>query len=66
MPIGDWQFWVVTFAALLALSVLLRPVVRAIHRRGRPGTRRRATLTIEGHAPGKSGAPDVRDGEPAP
>jgi len=42
LPVGDWQFWVVTLAALAALAgawLLLRP---------RPGRRRLTELTIGG------------------
>lgn len=46
MPWGDWQFWIVTVAALGAAAWLLRgwlPSVRSAKR-----TQRRATLTIGG------------------
>jgi hypothetical protein len=52
VPIGDWQFWVVTALAVLALAYLLREVLPArlsLWKR-RPGGRK-ATLTIKGKAP---------------
>jgi hypothetical protein len=56
VPIGDWQFWVVTVLAVLALAYLLREVLPARlsvwkRRRGE----RKATLTIEGKTPGSGG-----------
>lgn len=53
MPVGDWQFWVVTAAALAAALYLLREVLPP---RMSPFRRRRgksASLTISGRAPGK-------------
>jgi predicted permease len=49
-PIGDWQFWVVTAAALVAALWLLRALVpRRFRRRARRrGTR--ASLTVGGKA----------------
>ncbi|MBL8990617.1 MAG: hypothetical protein JNJ48_03450 [Phycisphaerae bacterium] len=54
MPVGDWQFWVVSLVVLLAAGWLLRgvlpiPVLSRRHRRAR--RERRATLTIGGRAP---------------
>jgi hypothetical protein len=39
LPVGDWQFWVVTLAALAGAWLLARP---------RFGRRRFTALTIEG------------------
>lgn len=44
-PLHDWQFWVVTALAGLALWWILRSL---LPRLGRRKTARRATLTIEG------------------
>ncbi len=43
MPVGDWQFWVVT---LLALAGLLF-VVRLVLPRKRKSSTRRVTLTVD-------------------
>ena len=43
MPVGDWQFWVVT---LLALAGLLF-VVRLVLPRKRKSSGRRVTLTVD-------------------
>ncbi|MDX2130783.1 MAG: hypothetical protein SFY69_01865 [Planctomycetota bacterium] len=55
LPIGDWQFWVVTVLALLGAAFVLREVLPA---RINPLKRRRGekktTLTIEGKTPGPS------------
>ncbi len=48
MPWHDWQFWVVTAAAIVALAALLRPLLRRLLRR--PGERRVA-LTVRGREP---------------
>ncbi|GJQ29432.1 MAG: hypothetical protein HBSAPP03_13160 [Phycisphaerae bacterium] len=51
MPVHDWQFWVVSLAAVLALAYLLREVLPAkwspFRRkpRGKP-----TTLTVKGKA----------------
>lgn len=49
MPTNDWQFWVVTAAAAVALGWLVRRVVpmpgRSKRQRGK-----RATLTVGGKA----------------
>ncbi len=50
LPIGDWQFWVVTIIALAAGAFLLRPLWSKA--RG-SGKQRRATLTIGGKPIGK-------------
>jgi hypothetical protein len=64
MPIGDWQFWVVSICALVALGYLLRnvlPVPFLSKRAKNKSQQRRATLTISAKAPasqlgeGKSG-----------
>lgn len=50
MPIGDWQFWVVTVLAVLALAYLLREVLPArlspFRRRSKGAVR--ASLTVGG------------------
>jgi hypothetical protein len=55
MPLGDWQFWAVTLAAIVAVAFILKPLLP-----GRPSTPpcgscsqgdrrpRRTGLTIEG------------------
>ena len=57
MPWNDWQFWIVTLAALLAVFAVARPLLPARgRRRACPGcgpepdraAGRRATLTIGG------------------
>ena len=51
MPIGDWQFWVVTLLALCALGYLLRnvlPVPFFSKRAKRRKHESRATLTVGG------------------
>jgi len=54
LPVGDWQFWVVTAAAALAAMYLLREVLPAKvspfrkRRKGKP-----ASLTISGKTPGR-------------
>ena len=45
MPVGDWQFWVVTAAAALGLLVMIRTL------RGRRPRPRRTDLTIAGRKP---------------
>ena len=47
MPLGDWQFWVVTAMAVIALWV----VVRAVVPRKRKGRSRRVPLTVEKRKP---------------
>jgi len=44
LPVHDWQFWVVTVAALGAAAV----IVRNLWPRKRRRRARRATLTVEG------------------
>lgn len=47
MPWSDWQFWVVSAAAIIALAMLLRPFFPLILGRGRArGTR--TQLTVKG------------------
>lgn len=48
LPIGDWQFWVVSAALLAAAGYLLRPAIRKL--RGKRGTSIKATLTVGGKA----------------
>ena len=50
-PIHDWQFWVVSVAALAALVYVLRGLIFKKKRRKRKG--QRATLTIGGKPPEK-------------
>lgn len=49
-PLGDWQFWVASGLALLALLWLLRGLIPWRRLLGRPAKRRgrRATLTLDG------------------
>lgn len=51
MPLGDWQFWVVTLAGLLGALVVGRTLTRMV--RG-PRRGRRVNLTI-----GQSNQPDA-------
>jgi flagellar biosynthesis/type III secretory pathway M-ring protein FliF/YscJ len=46
MPVGDWQFWVVTVLAILAAWFIIRPILR----KRRRGQRRKVKLTIGGKA----------------
>jgi hypothetical protein len=49
MPVDDWQFWVTTLVALMALGYLLRnvlPVPFFSKRAKRKKHERRATLTV--------------------
>ena len=46
MPVGDWEFWLVTGVALAAGAWLLRGLIPGIRRKKR--TQRRTTLTIGG------------------
>ncbi len=53
MPVGDWQFWVVTAAFLVALGFILRavaPVPYFSARARRRRKERRVTLTIRGRS----------------
>ena len=48
-PIDDWQFWVVTLAALGSVFLIAWRILGAKLRRRRGGqSKRRAALTIEG------------------
>lgn len=57
MPVGDWQFWAVSLAAIVAVAFMIRPLLpgRAAstpcstcgHAQSRP---RRTELTVEGEA----------------
>jgi hypothetical protein len=56
LPVGDWQFWVVTLLAIIAAGWLLRgvlpiPALRARLRRNKQA--KRATLTIDGRTIGR-------------
>lgn len=51
MPVGDWQFWVVTAIAIVALAWMLRgvlpiPVLSRRYRRAR--RERKVNLTVDG------------------
>lgn len=52
IPWNDWQFWVVTGVALLALLYILREVI-PIKPFRRKAKGRSASLTIEGKSPKK-------------
>jgi len=52
LPWGDWQFWVVTFAAVAAMALLARRVFPRRKGKGR-GPTRKVSLTIEGKQPGE-------------
>lgn len=58
-PVGDWQFWIVTGAGIVALWYIARAIVPSLSRRRR--RTRRATLTIEGR-----GIDDRRAGDRPP
>lgn len=51
-PIGDWQFWVVSAAALIAAWVVLRRVIPTPGKKRR-ARERKASLTVEGRTPEK-------------
>lgn len=56
LPLHDWQFWVVTLAALVAAGWLLRGVLPGL--RGRAKRRKqqhKATLTISAKSGGGQG-----------
>ncbi|MBN8644468.1 MAG: hypothetical protein J0L61_04405 [Planctomycetes bacterium] len=46
LPVGDWQFWLVTLVVGAAAAWLLRGLVPLI--RGTKGRSQRATLTVSG------------------
>jgi hypothetical protein len=60
MPWNDWQFWVVTLAALVAIAMVLKPLLPWGGSRGRtakpcstcpsaePAAAKRTTLTLGG------------------
>jgi hypothetical protein len=52
LPVGDWQFWVVTAAAIASLAFLLRAPLSRLLRRNK-GKSVRASLTIAGKAVAK-------------
>jgi len=53
-PVHDWQFWVVTVAAVIALAVVLRAVLPAKVNPFRGKKRgQSATLTVGGRPVGK-------------
>jgi hypothetical protein len=65
MPWSDWQFWAVSLAALAAAILVIRPLLpargggapcRSCPADGAPPRPKRATLTIEGEAPGSAQA----------
>jgi hypothetical protein len=50
MPLGDWQFWVVTISGLAAGWILLRQFLPRRGGSGRPGgagSGKRVSLTVE-------------------
>ncbi len=47
LPLGDWQFWVVSLIALGAVLFLAKPLLRKARGRDKE---KRATLTIGGKA----------------
>ncbi len=52
-PVHDWQFWVVTTAAALAVGWILwgvLPIGALKRRRARKRQQKRASLTIEGQS----------------
>lgn len=53
LPLGDWQFWVVSALALLAVLWLARSVLPPGARRKRSGKSTRVSLTIGGKPPEK-------------
>lgn len=56
IPIGDWQFWIVSLAALAGVALLVRPLIASKSStppcggcaKSSPAKPRHATLTIEG------------------
>lgn len=46
MPIGDWQFWIVTAACVVGLIVVVRPFFP----RRKTRRRRRVEITVEQRA----------------
>ena len=49
MPTHDWQFWVVTAIALIAVLWIARSLARVmLPRRKRRGASKRTTLTVGG------------------
>jgi|LakMenEpi03Aug12_release.lakeMendotaPanAssembly.Ray.scaffolds.fasta_scaffold3467674_2 hypothetical protein len=64
MPWSDWQFWAVSLAALAGAFFVIRPLLptrsggscRSCPADGAPPKPKRATLTIEGEAPGSAQA----------
>lgn len=65
-PVGDWQFWVATILAVVALAWVLRglipvPILSRGKRRQRQGIKR-ATLTIEGRSVADSTVPGAKAG----
>ena len=50
MPFGDWQFYVVTLAALWGVWAMARPFLPA---RMKKSAQKRVSLTVGGKRPGK-------------
>lgn len=49
MPVHDWQFWVVTAFALIAVVYIIRALLPAKYRPGgRRGRGKRTTITVDG------------------
>lgn len=49
LPLGDWQFWVVSVAVLVVVLVAARPFIPGLRRKGRST---RVNLTINRKMPG--------------
>lgn len=63
LPTHDWQFWVVTVAAALALAWLLwkqTPLRRALRRKPADAARKRVRLTISAPHHPTSEPPDAK------
>ena len=56
LPLGDWQFWVVTLVALIALLWILRGIIPWRRLVGKPAKSRgrKTTLTVGGKPVNKS------------
>ncbi|MFZ9691207.1 MAG: hypothetical protein ACO3EP_04130 [Phycisphaerales bacterium] len=59
IPLGDWQFWVVSLIALAGVALVVRPLFASKSTtpacggcaKSAPAKARHATLTIEGERP---------------
>jgi len=52
-PVDDWQFWVATAGALIALVWIGRGAWRVVRPKGR-GTKTKVSLTVDRQPPGRS------------